>query len=193
MNTESNLNQHSIENQIPIVELNKDGFSFIEETETEKQEVDAFLPSKSYEEIFEDEKQKANSAINIWWQMDEPDMQERNLVFKFGKRMKPYLHSLLEMNEKKIPLKTLNTLYKEVTGIGKIYLPVDDCPIFFPPINFYIIYLEEGLKDFFQKKVSAPLHTVQFKICQTVKAKLEIMLEIIDQFKVTTSSNWFLL
>lgn len=181
------------QSKLPVVQFNDKGFSFIDPiTQIEEEEIEYCLPKTSYEDLLEAEKSSTNQDLEFWWELNKPNNQDKNMLTKFGKRIKPYLNSLLLMNEKEISGKTLKTLQSEMASIGALYLPIDGCHVIYPPVHFFITYLEEDLKHFIEDHEPMQIPRFRFHLTDNIKARIQVIQKIIESIAINTSENWIL-
>jgi len=191
------LNNQSIENQlpIPVVEFNNDQFYFIENINAESSNEDvteSLLPQKTYSDLLEEEKQKANFNLKQVWEMNRSDKSIKSIVDRFGQKIKPYFVSLASMDGKPISIKTLTTFQKDMEKIASHYLPDENCPIDYPAINYYERAIEKYLKDFISELERKNCKVIFLKFSDRAKAKHEIILKIIGFISPNTPENWLL-
>jgi hypothetical protein len=83
-----------------------------------------------------------------------PDKKQKHVMIRFGNKLKPYLEALLNMEKKQISFSTLKRLQNDMITIGRLHLTNESCPLMYPITDFFVCYLEEGLKEFVEQNQS---------------------------------------
>jgi hypothetical protein len=69
--------------------------------------------------------------------------------------------------------------------IGRLHLTDESCPLMYPITDFFVCYLEEGLKEFVEQNQSKTSQ-FEFQLSNEIKARIEIFLVVIEEFKINT-------
>ena len=192
MRTEqSTNNQSTIHENIPVVEANEKTFKFIDpEITAQESEEEILLPVKNYHDTFEDEKIRQNSDMASWLELVKLNKEDKQLVYKFGQRIKPYLQTLISLNGKKVFRSTLKALHGEMCEIMNRFLPFENCPLWYPPVDFCVGNIEEEMKFFIAKLEEESIPKVELVFTDKLKAKIEVIQMMIKAYTPVTPDNW---
>lgn len=187
---EQTTKQNIAPEEIPVMLIDKKSTAFLDETTIV--EPDEFLPRKTYADILDDKKQDANFDLNAWWDLSRPGKAERTKAYQYGQRIKPFIKSLLMMDGRKVPLKSLQELRREEQRIFSSYYPDNTCPIFYPPIGFFANDYLQNVEEFVKSIEFLGIKTVIVKLSDTLKAEAETAIKVVDSYPSDAPAFWTL-
>lgn len=190
MKTETTTQRHNEEQNAPVLIIDQPNVAF--ESETNDSEQDEFIPKKTYADYLDDQKQHANSDLSFWWDMCKPSKSEKAQLFRFGNRIKPFLKSLLMMDGKQVPIKSLYGWKIEANKIVSTFFPNDECPIFYPPLGFFAGDLLINMDEFIKSIEPLRVKTARVRLSDRIKSEAEIAVKIIDSFTPNAPEYWVL-